>query len=117
MKNILKLEEAAMFILCVYALSLFHVSWWVYFLLFIAPDISFLGYAAGTKIGAICYNLFHHKGIAVAFFIAGFILKNEWMQIIAMILFGHASMDRMLGFGFKLNKGSRYTHLGVIGKS
>ena len=48
MKNILKLEEAAMFILCIYALSLFHVAWWIYLLVLIAPDISFLGYAAGN---------------------------------------------------------------------
>jgi Domain of unknown function (DUF4260) len=116
MKAILKLEEAAMFILCIYALSLFHVSWWVYLLVFIAPDISFLGYAAGNKVGAVCYNLFHHKGIAVAIFVTGFLLENEWLQIIGIILFGHSSMDRMLGYGLKLNEGFKYTHLGTMGK-
>jgi hypothetical protein len=115
MKNILKLEEAAMLILCVYALSLFHVDWWVYLLILIAPDISFIGYAAGNTIGAISYNLFHHKGIAIAFFMTGFVLKNEWLQIIAIILFGHSSMDRMFGYGLKLNEGFKYTHLGMIG--
>lgn len=116
MGNVLKLEEAAMFVLCLYALSLFHVSWWIYPLVLIAPDISFVGYTAGNKAGAACYNVFHHKGIAIAIFLAGFILKNEWLQIIGIILFGHSSMDRTLGYGLKLNDGFKYTHLGVLGK-
>ena len=99
-----------------YALSLFHVSWWVYLLLLIGPDISFVGYTAGNKVGAVCYNLFHHKGIAVAVFATGFILGDEWMQIIGIILFGHSSMDRMFGYGLKLPDGFKHTHLGIIGK-
>jgi hypothetical protein len=116
MKNILKLEEAAMFVLSIYALSLFNVNWWVYLLILVAPDISFVGYAAGNKAGAVCYNLFHHKGVAIAIFLSGFILRDEWVQIAGIILFGHSSMDRMLGYGLKLNEGFKYTHLGVIGK-
>ena len=116
MKNILKLEEAAMFVLSIYALTLFHVDWWVYLLILIAPDISCIGYVAGNKAGAVCYNLFHHKGVAIAIFLAGFILKNEWLQVIGIVLFGHSSMDRMFGYGLKLNEGFKYTHLGIIGK-
>jgi uncharacterized protein DUF4260 len=116
MKNVLKLEELVMFAFCVYALTLFHVSWWMYLLILIAPDISFVGYIAGNKIGAVCYNLFHHKGVAIAIFLAGFILKNEWLQVIGIILFGHSSMDRSLGYGLKLDEGFKYTHLGVLGK-
>ena len=106
-----------MFVLCVCALTLFRVSWWVYLLVLIAPDVSFLGYAAGNRAGAICYNLFHHKGIAIAIFITGYILKNEWLQIVGIILFGHSSMDRTLGYGLKLNEGFKYTHLGALAKS
>ena len=116
MKNVLKLEEVAMFGICVYALILFHVSWWVYLLILIAPDISFVGYTVGNKVGAFCYNLFHHKGVAIAIFLTGFILKNEGLQVIGIILFGHSSMDRSLGYGLKLNEGFKYTHLGVLGK-
>jgi hypothetical protein len=116
MKNILKLEEAAMFAVCIYALSLFHADWWVYLLLLLGPDISMLGYLVNNTIGAVCYNLFHHKGIAIAVFITGFMLKDEWLQIIGIILFGHSSMDRMFGYGLKLNQGFKYTHLGIIGK-
>jgi hypothetical protein len=116
MKNILRMEEAAMFGLCIYALSFFHVSWWVYLLLLIAPDISIAGYGVNKAVGTVCYNLAHHKGIAVAVFVTGFILRNEWMQIIGIILFGHSSMDRMFGFGLKLPEGFNHTHLEIIGK-
>src|SRR5215468_8115614 len=98
MKNILKLEEAAMFVLSIYILSLFQVSWWVYLLVLIGPDISCIGYAAGNKVGAVCYNLFHHKGVAVAIFLSGYVLKDEWLEITGIILFGHSSMDRVFGY-------------------
>ena len=31
-------------------------SWWLFAILFLAPDISFLGYLGGPRIGAIAYN-------------------------------------------------------------
>ena len=116
MKNILKLEEFALFAICVYALYLFKAEWWCYLLLLLGPDISMIGYAAGNKIGAASYNLFHHKGIAVAVFAIGLAINNQWLQITGIILFGHSSLDRMFGYGLKLEQGFKYTHLGMIGK-
>ena len=117
MKNILKLEEAAMFGSGIYVLFLFHTEWWWYLLLLLGPDISMVGYTAGNKAGAFLYNLFHHKGVAIIVFIIGFLLKNELLQLAGITLFGHSSMDRMLGYGLKLNEGFKHTHLGIIGKN
>ncbi len=116
MKSILKLEEFAMFAICAYALYLLKAEWWYYILMLIAPDISMIGYTAGNKVGAATYNLFHHKGIAMAIFAIGLSINNELTEIIGIILFGHSSMDRMFGYGLKLNQGFKYTHLGLIGK-
>jgi hypothetical protein len=116
MKNILKLEEFAMFAIDGYALYLLKADWWCYILILIAPDISMIGYLAGNKVGATTYNLFHHKGIAIALFAIGLAVNNNLLQIIGIILFGHSSMDRMFGYGLKLNEGFKYTHLGIIGK-
>jgi hypothetical protein len=33
-----------------------------------------------------------------------------------IVLFGHSSLDRMLGFGLKYKEGFGFTHLGKIGK-
>jgi hypothetical protein len=116
MKNIIRLEEAAMFGLCIYALSLFHVDWWWYFILVLGPDISMMGYLAGNKAGAAAYNLFHHKGLAIAVFVTGLLLPDHLLQIIGIVLFGHSSMDRFFGYGLKTGEGFKYTHLGIIGK-
>ena len=105
MKNIIKLEEAAMLGLCIYVLSSLNAAWWWYLILIFGPDISMFGYFGGNKIGAACYNLFHHKGIA-----------NMLLQIIGIVLFGHSSMDRFFGYGLKTEEGFKYTHLGIIGK-
>ena len=116
MKNILKLEEAALFGLSIYALSLLHVDWWCWLLLLFGPDISMMGYAAGNRAGAVTYNLFHHKGLAVALYVTGLLMPDASLQIIGIILFGHSSMDRFFGYGLKTEGGFKYTHLGIIGK-
>jgi hypothetical protein len=116
MKNLLRAEEAAMFIFSIYLLSVHHVDWWVYLLLAVGPDIGMMGYLVNNKVGAILYNLFHHKGIAIAVYVGGVILQNPYLQLAGIILFGHASMDRLFGFGLKYFAGFKHTHLGLPGK-
>ena len=116
MKNLLKIEEFAMFAICAYGLYWLKVDWWYYLILLIGPDISMMGYMAGNKAGATLYNLFHHKGIAVIVFGIGVIVPVADAQVIGIILFGHASLDRIFSYGLKLNNGFKHTHLGMIGK-
>lgn len=116
MKNLLLLEEAAMFIACIYLLSVHEVPWWVYLILVLGPDIGMLGYIISGKVGAITYNLFHHKGIAIAIYGAGIYFQNDFMQIAGILLFGHSSMDRVFGYGLKYFTGFKHTHLGNVGK-
>ena len=116
MKNLLRLEEFAMFIGCVYLLSQHQSHWWVYLMLVLGPDVGMLGYLVNNRLGATTYNLLHHKGVAVAVFAAGFFSQNLNLQLLGLILFGHSSMDRMFGYGLKYFTGFRDTHLGLIGK-
>ncbi len=115
MKNIIRLEEFAMLAASIFALAYLKVDWWYYLILFLGPDIGMLGYIFGNNIGAACYNLFHHKGIAAVLFLIGFVYNYWMLQVIGLILFGHSSMDRMLGYGLKYSKGFKFTHLGVVG--
>jgi hypothetical protein len=115
MKRIIQLEEFAILGLSIYALYFLKADWWVYLLLFIGPDISMLGYLAGDKAGAISYNLFHHKAVAIVLFLIGFISQTYLLEITGLILFGHSSMDRMLGYGLKYFTGFKFTHLSKIG--
>jgi hypothetical protein len=115
MKNILSVEELVMFVLGVYLFSLLPYQWWWFLVLLLTPDISMLGYLFGTKTGAISYNIFHHRGIAIALYLIGVYLEIPLCQLIGVILFSHAAMDRVFGYGLKYGKGFKYTHLGEIG--
>jgi hypothetical protein len=116
MKNILKLEELAMFLFSIYLFNQLHFAWWWYLALILLPDIGMIGYALNNQIGAACYNLAHHKGIALAVYVTGLYVHSETAQLVGIVLFGHSSMDRMMGYGLKYNQGFRFTHLGELGK-
>lgn len=116
MNTIVKLEEAALFIFGIYLFSLLSFEWWWFLVLILAPDLSMLGYLFGNKSGAFFYNVFHHKGIAILFYIFGAYFKIEVLQLAGVILLSHSAMDRIFGYGLKYEKGFKYTHLGEIGK-
>ena len=116
MKLTLKIEELAMLLLGIWAFSLLDYSWWWFAALFFLPDIGMLGYLINDKAGAFCYNIFHHKGIAIILGILGILLQIEGLQLTGIILFAHSSFDRVLGYGLKYEKGFKFTHLGEIGK-
>lgn len=100
----------------IFAFSQLDFAWWWFLVLFLAPDLGMLGYLFGNKPGALLYNTFHHKGLAILIWFVGFGLQNDVIQLIGVILFAHASFDRMLGYGLKYETGFKYTHLGEIGK-
>ncbi|WP_420576538.1 DUF4260 domain-containing protein [Ekhidna sp.] len=114
MKNLLKVEELAMFLLSIYLFSLLDYAWWVFLLLILAPDIGMLGYLINTKVGALTYNIFHHKGIAILLLVFGWAAISEEIMLAGIILFGHSSMDRIFGYGLKFNDNFKHTHLGNL---
>ncbi len=129
MKNLLRLEELAQFAVCLFALITFHPSWWCYLLLAIGPDIGMLGYLVNSKVGAITYNLLHHKGLAILVLALGALTSylrmitdspetaEQAALVVGIMLYGHASMDRIFGYGLKFGDSFQHTHLGWIGKS
>jgi hypothetical protein len=117
MKNILRLEEIAMFFFSIFIFWKMDFNWWWFPALILAPDISMIGYLANSKTGAWCYNIGHHKGIALIVFAFGIIFTNPYFQISGLMLFAHSSMDRVFGYGLKYNDSFHNTHLGFIGKS
>lgn len=116
MKNILKVEELAQFILGIFLFSQLDFAWWWFPALILLPDIGMIGYAFNTQIGALIYNIFHNKGIAIAVYLAGMFLSNPILSLIGIILFSHSAMDRIFGYGLKYPDSFKNTHLGKIGK-
>jgi hypothetical protein len=116
MKTILKLEELAMFVASLILFNRLGISWWWFAACILLPDLSMIGYLINTRMGAYAYNFFHHKGVATLIWLAGLYIGNATLQFTAIILFAHASMDRMFGYGLKYETGFRFTHLGTVGK-
>jgi hypothetical protein len=116
MKYALRLEELGMFLLAIFLFSLLQYSWWLFLVLILLPDLSMLGYLINPEQGAVLYNLFHHKGIALVFYLIGIYLISAPLQLFGIILFAHSSLDRALGYGLKYSDSFRHTHLGMIGK-
>jgi len=91
-------------------------SWWVYAILFLAPDLSFAAYLRGPRLGAIVYNAAPSYLAPMALMTAGFALSSPLAFSIAMIWLAHIGFDRALGYGLKYGAGFTFTHLGRIGK-
>lgn len=115
MKTVLKLEEILMFVLGIYLFNQLDYAWWWFLVLILAPDIGMIGYLFNNKIGALTYNLFHHKGLAILVYLAGVYFSIPLCQLIGIILFSHSALDRAMGYGLKFDKGFKFTHLGEIG--
>lgn len=112
----IKLEELCMLLLSMLLFSWLPFQWWWFPALFLLPDIGLIGYLFNPKIGAWSYNLFHHKGVAFLVYLLGIYIANYELQLVGIILFGHSSFDRMLGYGLKHEDSFQNTHLGKIGK-
>lgn len=118
MKNVLRIEELAMTAIGIFMITMLDIQlgWWIYLLLFFAPDISMLGYIINNKVGAFTYNLFHHKAVAILIIGLGYAAHNQYLLLTGLLLFSHASFDRIMGYGLKYITGFNDTHLGSIGR-
>jgi hypothetical protein len=117
MKSLLKIEELIMALVAIYFLHLHNLGLptWLWILLFFSPDIGMLGYLVSNKIGAITYNLFHHKGIALLIALIAYFVKIEVIMAVGILLFAHSCFDRIWGYGLKYFSNFKDTHLGNLG--
>jgi len=117
MKNLLKLEELAEALTAVVVFAQLPYAWWWLPTLFLLPDLSMLGYLAGPRVGAFCYNLLHHKALALAVGLAGWWLHAPVLLLSGSVLLFHAAFDRLMGYGLKYATGFGHTHLGTVGRT
>ena len=112
----IRLEWAAVAAAAVIFYGMIGVSWWLFALLILAPDLSMLGYLAGPRIGAIAYNALHILIAPLVLALAGAFLAGRVTLAVTLIWIAHIAIDRALGYGLKLPSGFRDTHLGRIGR-
>ncbi len=115
MKNLLKLEELAEALFALAVFARLPYAWWVLPAAFLLPDLGMAGYLAGPRVGAFCYNVAHHKALALAVGLAGWGLGQPALQLAGTVLIFHSAFDRLLGYGLKYATGFRDTHLGRVG--
>lgn len=111
MKYLLKGEEFFLFILSIYLFSRLEISWWWFPALLLLPDISMIGYVFNSRIGAINYNIVHHRAVSISIYIIGSILHSPLIQLIGIILFAHSTLDRVFNYGLKYSDNFKHTHL------
>jgi Domain of unknown function (DUF4260) len=86
-------------------------GWVLLVVLFLAPDLSFLGYILGPRTGALCYDAVHTEIFPIALGTAGVVGNAEPAIKIALIWLAHIGMDRLLGYGLKYPTEFNDTHL------
>jgi hypothetical protein len=79
--------------------------------LFLAPDLSFLGLAGGERIGAVAYDTAHTYVGPIL--LASVSLITEWTAGVelGLIWLAHIGIDRALGYGLRYPNAFRETHL------
>lgn len=100
----------------------FGYAWWGLAAMFLAYDLSALGYVRGPKIGALAYNVVHNYTapalLGIGYFASVMAGHPVWiLGFLAGTWAFHVAVDRALGYGLKLADAFTNTHLGHIGGS
>jgi len=113
---VLRLEGLCVVIAASVAYAKFSLGWGTFALFFLTPDLSFVGYLLGPKIGTITYNLAHSYIGAVGCLAIALLLPEPTVLCVSLIWCAHIGFDRALGYGLKYSEGFSFTHLGRIGR-
>jgi hypothetical protein len=115
MTTLIRLENLAFAIATLIMFQTVGGNWGLFALLVLTPDLSMLGYLAGSRIGAISYNIFH-SWIGPVLLCATAIWVGHWLTLSIGLVWGfHIGIDRALGYGLKHYTGFKDTHLGQLG--
>jgi hypothetical protein len=115
---LLRLEGLAAAVLSGWLYARSGASWWLFAVLWLAPDLSMLGYLISPCRGARLYNAFHTYLLPALLALASFVLHTRSLLLpIALIWMNHIGVDRALGYGLKYAEGFGWTHLGRLGKA
>lgn len=90
-------------------------SWWLFAALWLAPDLSMLGYLGGSCWGARFYNAVHAYVAPLTLAVAALLLHTHGLLPYALIWVNHIGVDRLLGYGLKFADGFKWTHLSQPG--
>jgi hypothetical protein len=113
---LLRLEGLAVAALTFALYARTGASWWLFAALWLAPDLSMLGYLYSPCWGARIYNAAHTYVLPAVLALFALVSRSETLLPIALIWINHIGVDRLLGYGLKYSNGFGWTHLGRLGK-
>jgi Domain of unknown function (DUF4260) len=105
---LLRLEGLAIAVGAIVLFAELDASWWIFVALILAPDVAFVAYAAGPRIGAAAYNLTHNLILPIALGTTGVLVNSVATTAVALTCIG---VDRLLGYGLKYPTAFRDTHM------
>ena len=108
---ILRFEALAITALTALLYARTGASWWLFAALWLAPDLSMLGYLAGPFWGARVYNSVHAYATPVTLAVCALLLHAGSLLPFALIWANHIAVDRLMGFGLKYGSDFMDTHL------
>ena len=112
---LLRLEGLCVLTIALIVYAKLGFGWNTFALYFLVPDLSLIGYLAGSRIGALSYNLAHSYVGSIVLLGVGFVSMPA-LYCVGLIWIAHIGFDRSLGYGLKYADGFGFTHLGLIGK-
>jgi Domain of unknown function (DUF4260) len=86
-------------------------GWLILLLLFLAPDLSMLGYLGGPALGSLTYDVVHTYALPIALGVAGVLGGSDTALQLALVWLAHIGLDRLVGYGLKYPSGFKDTHL------
>jgi hypothetical protein len=91
----------------------FHADypWWLLVALALAPDLSMVGFLAGSRVGAAAYDAAHTSVLPVVLAAIGLIVDAEIAVQLGLIWLTHIGVDRAVGYGLKYPTDFKDTHL------
>jgi Domain of unknown function (DUF4260) len=108
---LLRIEEAALLIVTLFAYQHLNYSWLLFAILFLTPDLFMLGYLINARIGAASYNLAHTLTLPLAILLTSYLQHWYLPTELALIWTAHIFADRLLGYGLKYSTFFKDTHL------
>lgn len=110
-KKLLRIENAAVFLLLLVLYHNFGLSWRMFMIFILFPDVFMLGYLKDSKLGARIYNIGHSYAFPIGIVIASMATDSLFLATLSAIWAMHIAVDRAMGLGLKLEKGFKHTHL------
>jgi hypothetical protein len=114
--TLLRLEGLAVAVVTAVLYARTGAAWWLFAALWLAPDLSMLGYLAGSCWGARIYNAVHSYVVPISLASIALVVHGNALLPFALIWANHIGVDRLMGYGLKYSDGFGFTHLGLLGK-